>query len=54
MSAQPEPIRPPTAGLPGRSASEIRRDIDQQRRQLGKSVELFEAAVLGGAEFGHS
>ncbi len=28
MSAHPEPIRPSTVGMPGRSAAEIRRDID--------------------------
>ena len=45
MSAQPEPARPSTAGLPGRSASEIRRDIDLQRRDLGTSVELLRGRV---------
>ena len=39
MSAQPEQARPATAGRPGRSAAEIRRDIDVQRRDLGQSVE---------------
>jgi hypothetical protein len=45
MSAQPEPIHPSTAGLPGRSAAEIRRDIDLQRRDLGRSVELLRGRV---------
>jgi hypothetical protein len=45
MSAQPEPARPSTAGLPGRSAAEIRRDIDVQRRDLGTSVELLRGRV---------
>jgi hypothetical protein len=45
MSAQPEPARPSTAGLPGRSATEIRRDIDLQRRALGRSVELLRGRV---------
>ncbi|HEX7243980.1 MAG TPA: DUF3618 domain-containing protein [Solirubrobacterales bacterium] len=45
MSAQPEPARPSTAGLPGRSATEIRRDIDVQRRDLGVSVELLRGRV---------
>ncbi len=45
MSAQPEPARPSTAGLPGRSAAEIRRDIDMQRRDLGGSVELLRGRV---------
>ena len=45
MSAQPEPARPSTAGLPGRSAAEIRRDIDAQRRDLGTSVEILRGRV---------
>ena len=43
MSAAPS--RPPTAGTPGRSAAEIRRDIDIQRRQLGGSVEALRGRV---------
>ena len=42
MSAHPQP---PTAGRPGRSAAEIRRDIDVQRRQLGTSVEALRGRV---------
>jgi hypothetical protein len=45
MSAHPEPVRSPTAGLPGRSAAEIRRDIDLQRRDLGRSVEALRGRV---------
>lgn len=45
MSAQPEPVRPSTTGLPGRSASQIRRDIDLQRRDLGASVEILRGRV---------
>jgi len=45
MSAQPEPARPSTAGMPGRSAAEIRRDIDLHRRDLGVSVELLRGKV---------
>jgi hypothetical protein len=45
VSAQPQPQRPSTAGLPGRSAAEIRRDIDIQRRQLGSSVEELRVKV---------
>ncbi|HEY5708373.1 MAG TPA: DUF3618 domain-containing protein [Solirubrobacterales bacterium] len=45
MSAQPEPVRPPTAGTPGRSPAEIRRDIDLQRRDLGRSVEQLRGRV---------
>ena len=41
----PEPARPSTAGLPGRSAAEIRRDIDAQRRDLGRSVEALRGRV---------
>jgi hypothetical protein len=45
MSSHPEPVRPPTAGRPGRTAAEIRRDIDLQRRDLGGSVELLRGRV---------
>jgi hypothetical protein len=45
MSVQPEPARPSTTGRPGRSAAEIRRDIDLQRRDLGSSVELLRGRV---------
>lgn len=40
-----ESLQPPTAGRPGRSAAEIRRDIDIQRRQLGTSVEALRGRV---------
>ena len=39
------PERPSTAGRPGRSAAEIRRDIDAQRQQLGTSVEALRGKV---------
>jgi hypothetical protein len=45
VSAEPQPARPSTAGVPGRSAAEIRRDIDLQRRQLGTSVEALRGRV---------
>lgn len=45
MSAHPEPVRPSTAGMPGRSAAQIRRDIDLRRRDLGNSVELLRGRV---------
>lgn len=45
MSARPEPARPSTAGAPGRSPAEIRRDIDLQRRDLGRSVEQLRGRV---------
>ena len=46
MSAHPEPVRPSTAGLPGRSAAEIRRDIVAQRQDLGRSVEQLRGRVV--------
>lgn len=45
MSAHPEPRRAATAGLPGRTAAQIRRDIDLQRHDLGYSVELLRGRV---------
>jgi hypothetical protein len=45
MSTHPEPTRPSTTGMPGRSAAEIRRDIDVQRRDLGHSVEVLRGRV---------
>jgi orotate phosphoribosyltransferase-like protein len=51
MSAQPEPVRPPTPGIPGRSAAEIRRDIDLQRRDLGSSVEALRGRVTELADW---
>lgn len=44
MSSHPEP-RPSTTGVPGRSAAQIRSDIDLQRRDLGSSVELLRGRV---------
>ncbi|HEX3608377.1 MAG TPA: DUF3618 domain-containing protein [Solirubrobacterales bacterium] len=40
----PEP-RPSTAGTPGRTAAQIRHDLDLQRRDLGTSVELLRGRV---------
>jgi len=45
MSAHPEPTRPSTTGVPGRTAAQIRRDIDLQRRDLGRSVEILRGRV---------
>jgi hypothetical protein len=45
MSGDPKPARPSTAGQPGRSAEQIRRDIDAQRRQLGTNVEALRGKV---------
>jgi hypothetical protein len=43
MSATPESR--PTAGVPGRSPAQIRRDIDLQRQDLGRSVEALRGRV---------
>ena len=45
MSTDPHQVRPSTAGAPGRSSAEIRRDIDIQRQQLGSSVEQLRGRV---------
>ena len=45
MSAHPEPVRPRTTGLPGRSPEQIRRDIDAQRQELSHSVEALRGRV---------
>jgi hypothetical protein len=45
VSTNPKSPRPSTAGAPGRSADEIRRDIDVQREQLGTSVEALRGRV---------
>jgi Protein of unknown function (DUF3618) len=45
MSAHPEPTRPSTTGMPGRTPAQIRRDIDAQRQDLGHSVEALRARV---------
>lgn len=45
MSAEPQPTGIPTTGRPGRSAAEIRRDIETQRQQLGTSVEALRGRV---------
>jgi hypothetical protein len=37
--------RPSTAGMPGRTAAQIRHDLDLQRRDLGTSVELLRGRV---------
>jgi hypothetical protein len=45
MSVDPKPARPSTAGQPGRSADQIRRDIDAQRAALGTNVEALRGKV---------
>lgn len=45
MSVDPKPGKPATAGRPGRTAAEIRRDIDVQRQALGTNVEALRCRV---------
>jgi ElaB/YqjD/DUF883 family membrane-anchored ribosome-binding protein len=45
MSADPEPTRPSTVGMPGRTSAQIRRDIDAHRQDLGTSVEALRGRV---------
>jgi len=45
MSAHPEPVRPSTVGMPGRTSTQIRRDIDAHRQDLGTSVEALRGRV---------
>jgi Protein of unknown function (DUF3618) len=45
MSVDPKGARPSTTGRPGRSADQIRRDIDIQRQQLGTNVEALRGKV---------
>lgn len=51
MSADPgsgkpeQPAKAPTTGMPGRSAEQIRRDIDLHRVQLGSEVEALRGRV---------
>ena len=45
MSAHPEPSRPSTTGMPGRSPGQIRADIESQRRDLGRSVDQLRGRV---------
>ena len=45
MSVDPKTGRPASAGQPGRSAAEIRRDIDIQRLRLGTNVEALRGKV---------
>jgi Protein of unknown function (DUF3618) len=45
MSVDPKAGRPASVGQPGRSAAEIRRDIDIRRQQLGTNVEALRSKV---------
>jgi len=45
VSGAGEPVARRAAGAPGRSSAEIRRDIENQREQLGKSVEALRGRV---------
>jgi hypothetical protein len=40
-----EPVARATRGVPGRSSAQIRRDIEVQREQLGRSVEALRGRV---------
>lgn len=46
MSVQPQPQRPNTAGMPGRTPAQIRADIEAQRRELGSSVDQLRTRVV--------
>jgi hypothetical protein len=45
MSVDPKSGRPSTAGQPGRSAEQIRQDIEAQRKVLGTNVEALRGKV---------
>ena len=45
MSVDPKTGRPSTAGQPGRTAEQIRRDIETQQKQLGTNVEALRGKV---------
>jgi ElaB/YqjD/DUF883 family membrane-anchored ribosome-binding protein len=45
MSVDPKAGRPASAGQPGRSAEQIRRDIEAQQKQLGTNVEALRGKV---------
>jgi hypothetical protein len=45
VSGAGEPVARPTSGVPGRNSAEIRADIEVQRQQLGRSVELLRRRV---------
>jgi Protein of unknown function (DUF3618) len=45
VSSQPEPARPSTAGTPGRTPEQIRRDIEIERTELSRSVESLRGRV---------
>ena len=45
VSGAGEAVGRPSAGAPGRSSSEIRADIEQQRQELSRSVEALRTRV---------
>jgi hypothetical protein len=45
VSSLPEPQRPSTAGLPGRSPEQIRRDIELEQAELSRSVTALRGRV---------
>jgi hypothetical protein len=40
-----EPVARATRGVPGRSSAQIRRDMEVQREELGRSVEVLRGRV---------
>jgi uncharacterized protein DUF3618 len=40
-----EPVARATRGIPGRSSAQIRRDVEVQREELGRSVEALRGRV---------
>ena len=40
-----EPVARATAGTPGRTSAQIRRDVEVQREELGRSVEALRGRV---------
>jgi Protein of unknown function (DUF3618) len=44
-TGSPEQRPAPTVGMPNRSAEQIRRDIEVQREELGRSVETLRGRV---------
>jgi hypothetical protein len=53
MSVDPKGVRPSPAGRPGRSADQIRKDIDAQRVQLGTNVEALRGKVTEVTDWRH-
>jgi hypothetical protein len=45
VSSLPQPERPSSAGLPGRSPEQIRRDIELEQAELSRSVTALRGRV---------